>query len=105
MINLNRFSIIFFVIHRGGNTMKCKFCDKTIGDNSQYCPYCGLKQSADICTSCGAELLHDAVFCHKCGAENNQKIKKTVYRPVPKPQKANTVPTINWIKAGVSAIL
>lgn len=57
--------------------MKCKKCEKEIGENQKFCKYCGEPvnyqktvndfKANTVCKKCGAPIKPGAAFCTKCG--------------------------------------
>lgn len=47
---------------------RCPSCNKIIGPEAAFCPYCGSRIDERLCPSCDGVVGDDAVFCLQCGA-------------------------------------
>ncbi|HVS66255.1 MAG TPA: tetratricopeptide repeat protein [Thermoanaerobaculia bacterium] len=58
-----------------GSPRECRGCERTIGAEHRFCPYCGFPQGA-VCGACGQRLEAGAAFCSGCGAEVDVRVEE-----------------------------
>ncbi|BAZ86739.1 serine/threonine phosphatase [Dolichospermum compactum] len=49
----------------------CPQCKFENGDSNKFCQSCGTSLAHKICSECGADIVLDAQYCYKCGAESS----------------------------------
>ena len=47
--------------------IKCKECEKEMGDHAKICPHCGYENSIMFCPECDKQLSSKANMCPHCG--------------------------------------
>lgn len=56
------------------------------------CPHCGQRIAGQNCPSCGAEVLEESLFCHRCGL----RLEKEESLPSPSDKKEDKEEDIDF---------
>ena len=47
----------------------CGDCEKQVGDEANFCKYCGASFEPAVCSTCGSGIAENSKFCESCGKQ------------------------------------